>query len=120
MKNKELAYFRSLLEREVRELEFKAVGTVSTAILVNHYTADPLDRAAIDTGISISMRIRDRESRLMKKIQESLDKIEDGTYGICEICEESISIARLKARPVARYCIKCKTKMEALKKAGGF
>ena len=120
MQEKEIAYFKSVLENELRELEIKAGGAVSKSILTNHYTADPLDRAALDIDINTSMRIRDRESRLMKKILESLDKIEDGTYGICEICEEDISIARLKARPVAQYCIKCKTRMEALEKASGF
>ena len=120
MKKIELAYFKSILESELRELEMKAGGTVSASIFANHYTSDPLDRAAMDTDISTIMRIRDRESRLMKKIKESLDKIEDETYGICEMCEEDISIARLKARPVAKYCIKCKTKMETMERASGF
>ena len=120
MEKTDLEYFKAILERELQELKVKADGTVSTSILTDGHAADPLDRAAMDTNISTIMRIRDRESKLMKKIQESLDKIEDGTYSICEMCSGDISIARLKARPVARYCIKCKTKMESFERASGF
>ena len=120
MDNKNLEYFKSKLKNELRELELKADGTLSASILIDSHTADPLDRAAIDMDISTIMRIRDRESKLMQKIQESLDKIEEGTYGVCELCGEDISIARLRARPVASYCIRCKTKMESFERVSGF
>ena len=120
MEKKNVAYFKMVLENELRELELKADGAVSSSILTNGYAADPLDRTAMDMDIGTILRIRDRESKLMRKIQESLDKIEDGTYGICEMCEEDISVARLKARPVARFCITCKKKMELFERASGF
>ncbi len=120
MEKKDLVYFNEALQNQLEELTAKAGGTVVASIIFDGHVSDLLDRATIDTDLSTIMRIRDRESKLMKKIKESLDKIEDGTYGICEMCEEEISVARLKARPVAKYCIKCKTKLEGLERASGF
>jgi DnaK suppressor protein len=65
------------------------------------------------------LRIRDREHKLIKKIKKALDRIENGTFGICESCGEEISIKRLEARPVTSQCIECKSKEEALEKALG-
>jgi DnaK suppressor protein len=65
------------------------------------------------------LRIRDRENKLIKKIKKALDRIENGTFGICEKCGEDISVKRLKARPVTTHCIDCKTKEEAFEKALG-
>jgi len=65
------------------------------------------------------LRIRDRESKLIKKIKKALARIENGTFGTCETCGEDISIERMKARPVTSQCIDCKSKEEALEKALG-
>ena len=59
------------------------------------------------------MRLRDRERKLIRKIQEAMGRIEDGTYGICEECGEDIGVPRLKARPMTTLCIKCKARQEA-------
>jgi DnaK suppressor protein len=74
--------------------------------------SDPLDRASYDEAQGNLLRIRDRESRLVNKIRNALDCIEDGSYGICELCGEDISFKRLEARPVTTKCIQCKTKEE--------
>jgi DnaK suppressor protein len=58
------------------------------------------------------LRLRDRDRKLIRKIEEALERIEDGTFGICEECGEEIGIPRLKARPVTTLCIKCKSKQE--------
>ena len=60
-----------------------------------------------------ALRLRDRERRLIRKIQAALKRMDDGIYGICEECGEEISIPRLKARPVTRLCINCKARQEA-------
>ena len=78
----------------------------------NEVFADPADRATAESDRSFTLRIRDRERRLIKKVKEALMRIEDGTYGICEECGEEISLSRLKARPVTRLCITCKAKQE--------
>ena len=73
---------------------------------------DPTDRATQESDRTFELRIRDRERRLINKIQEALARIETGTFGICEVCEEDISEARLKARPVTTLCIDCKMEQE--------
>ena len=62
------------------------------------------------------LRIRDRERKLISKIDKALDRIEDGTFGICEECGEEITEGRLKARPVTTFCIGCKEEQEKLEK----
>jgi len=120
MKEEDLEYFRQLLETELAFLLDKAGTTVLELLgTSSDGEPDPLDRATIDDSRSGIYRIRSRESRLIKKIWSRLAAIEDGTYGICEDCEEPISIERLKARPVTSYCIACKSRREAYEKAVG-
>jgi DnaK suppressor protein len=66
----------------------------------------------MDADRSFTLRIRDRESKLINKIKAALDRLEDGEFGECEMCGEDIGVARLRARPVTTYCISCKTKLE--------
>ena len=121
MEEKELDYFRQMLEDELALLLAKAEMTVTELMGdASDYEADPLDRATQDLSRNNIFRIRSRESRLIKKIRQSLQAIDDGSYGICEDCEEPISIERLKARPVTNYCITCKMRREALEKAIGY
>jgi DnaK suppressor protein len=120
MNKKDLDYFQNLLQNELDELLAKAgiaVGELIGTVYSNE--ADPLDRATEEEARNNQLRIRGRESRLISKILKSLQAIEDGTYGICEDCEEPIAIARLKARPVTSYCIDCKTKQEAFERVTG-
>jgi DnaK suppressor protein len=70
---------------------------------------DPNDRASQETDFSIELRTRDRERKLIKKIDSTLDNIADHDYGYCETCGVEIGVARLEARPTADQCIDCKT-----------
>ena len=70
---------------------------------------DVSDQASAEAEQNFSIRIREREQRLVKKIDEALARMEQNTYGICERCEEEIPFPRLKARPVTTLCINCKT-----------
>jgi DnaK suppressor protein len=70
------------------------------------------DQASADIDKNFMLRLKGRESQLLKKIDEALEKIESGNYGICEICGEEINIKRLEARPVTTMCIECKTEQE--------
>ena len=94
------------------ELLGKAGSTVVGLLNFEDHLSDPLDRAVLDTERNYTLRIRDRESVLIRKIRASLDDIEDGVYGICDDCGREIAVERLKARPVARNCIQCKTRQE--------
>ena len=120
MDDKDLEFFRNLLEEELDVL-LKKAGLAVGELLGSAYTneADPLDRATEEQSRNNQLRFHDRESRLIAKIKKSLEAIEDGTYGICETCEEPIGIPRLRARPVTSYCIACKTRQEALERVTG-
>ena len=121
MDQKTLDYFRQLLESELNRLLDDAGTTVFELITTTvENEPDPLDRATQELDRNSRYQIRSRESRLIKKIRESLAAIEDGSYGICEDCEEPISIERLKARPVTRFCIVCKRRREQFEKAIGY
>jgi DnaK suppressor protein len=121
MKTKELDYFRQLLESELETLIEKAETTVLELVgAASDNEADPLDQATQEYSRDNVFRIRSRESRLIRKIRESLQAIEAGTYGICEDCEKPIAIKRLMARPVTSYCIECKSRREMLEKAIGY
>ena len=119
MKQKDLDYFRDLLTRWLDDLLQQADSTVSGLLGEDDHVADPLDRAVLDISRNYTLRMRDRESILIRKIKKSREDIEDGIYGFCQECGEDIAIARLKARPVARRCIKCKTRQEQIEKMIG-
>ena len=92
---------------------------VSLLQMLKENFPDPTDRASHEANRNFMLRIRDREHKLIKKIKKALQRIENGTFGVCEQCEEEITIERLKARPVTTQCIDCKSKEEALEKALG-
>ena len=119
MEQKDLDYFKDLLTQWLDELLGNAGHTVVGLIASEEHLSDPLDRAVLDTERSYMLRIRDRESVLIKKIHTSLQDIVDGIYGICDDCGRDIAIERLKARPVARRCIRCKTRQEERERLTG-
>ena len=119
MKKKDLEYFKALLSERLEELLSQADNTVSGMTAQKENFPDPTDRASLEADRNFMLRIRDREHKLIKKIKKALDRIENGTFGVCDTCGEEISIKRLKARPVTTQCIDCKTKEEAQEKALG-
>jgi len=80
---------------------------------------DPTDRATLESDRNFELRIRGRERKLLDKIEEALERIDNGTYGICEECGEDIGVKRLEARPVAKFCIDCKIRQEQREKMQG-
>ena len=116
MDQKDLEFFRKTLTSMLDDAKQKGDSTIEDMNVSNENFADPADRATAESDRSFTLRIRDRELHLIKKIQAALQRIEDGTYGICDECGEDISISRLKARPVTRLCIKCKEKQEQMEK----
>jgi len=119
MKKKDLEYFKELLSNRLEELLSQADDTVSGMTAPKENFPDPTDRATLEADRNFMLRIRDRESKLIRKIKKALERIEDETFGICETCGDDISIKRLKARPVTTQCIDCKTKEEAFEKSLG-
>ena len=109
MSAKQLAHFRKILETLKKELGEDIDRTVHTMQDEATVFADPNDRASQETDIAIELRNRDRERKLIKKIDETLANIESGDYGFCNKCGVEIGIKRLEARPTATLCIDCKT-----------
>ena len=120
MDNEDLLYFKKLLISQMEELQIRADASVVELINRDERATDTIDIASLESERAYTLRMRDRESRLIYKIRQSLKDIENGIYGICRMCGEDISVSRLKARPVARHCIECKQKMESMEKAAGF
>ncbi len=73
---------------------------------------DPTDQATMETNRNFDLRIRDRERKLIKKIDQTLSRIKEGGFGVCDSCGGDISVKRLQARPVTTLCIDCKTSQE--------
>jgi DnaK suppressor protein len=119
LKEKDIEYFRELLTKSLEGLLDHANDTVSDMIAPKENRPDLTDRASLEADRNFMLCIRDRESKLIKKIRRALDRIEDNTFGVCEKCGEDISLARLKARPVTTQCIDRKTKEAAAEKALG-
>ncbi len=109
MSDNQVAHFRLILNGWKQELSSGLERTRSTMQdeTVNH--PDPTDRASQETDMSLELRSRDRERKLIKKINESLADIDSGDYGFCENCGVDIGIQRLEARPTATLCVDCKT-----------
>ncbi|MCL6556124.1 MAG: RNA polymerase-binding protein DksA [Burkholderiales bacterium] len=109
MNPKQLAHFRKILEEWKAELSQDIDRTVHTMQDEATVFADPNDRASQESDMALELRNRDRERKLIKKIEETLAKIDAGEYGYCESCGVEIGLKRLEARPTATLCIDCKT-----------
>lgn len=118
MNKKRRQYFESLLNEQLKELMEEAIKTVNDMTVTEGEFPDPTDRASWESDRNFLLRIRERERKLITKIREALERIEEGTFGICELCGEEISEQRLEVRPVTTLCIKCKQEQEDLEKRG--
>jgi len=116
---KKKQYFRKLLNQRLEQLLKEASKTVSGMTDLADNFPDPTDRASLESDRNFLLRIRDRERKLILKIKEALERLDNGTFGICEACGEEISEKRLKARPVTTLCIDCKKKQETEEKLRG-
>ena len=109
MNNKQLAHFRKILEDIKLELGQDIDRTVHTMQDEATVFADPNDRASQESDMALELRNRDRERKLIKKINETIAKIDSDDYGYCDTCGIEIGLKRLEARPTATLCIDCKT-----------
>jgi DnaK suppressor protein len=115
MDPRDIEFFRNLLKGRVDELRSEAGKTVEGMDEDANFP-DPSDRATLETDRNSVLRIRDRERKLIFKIQEALQRLDGGEFGICEQCGEEIGLDRLKARPVTTLCIECKASQEIQEK----
>ena len=109
MNPKQFAHFKKMLEEMKRGLSQDIDRTMHTMQDEATIFADPNDRASQESDMSLELRNRDRERKLIKKIDETIARIDAGEYGYCESCGIEIGLKRLEARPTATLCIDCKT-----------
>lgn len=119
MDKEQLERFRSQLLDKRDEILAEAGKTLSEMTDQTTNIPDPNDRATIESGRSFELRIRDRERKLLAKIEEAIGRLDEGEYGVCDGCGEDIGIKRLEARPVTTFCIDCKTLQETKEKSQG-
>ena len=112
-------YFKKLLTKRMNELLTEGNKTVNSLNGLGERFPDPSDRATVESETDFTLRVRERGIALIGQIREALEKIENGTYGICEECEEEISEGRLEARPGTTLCIECKREQESQEKLRG-
>jgi len=118
MEKSKLEEFRLILQEQMDQLLRDADKTVSEMTDEKTNFPDPTDRASLESDRNFELRIRDRERKLINKIREALDRLEEGEFGVCDSCGEEIGEARLRARPVTTLCIDCKTEQERQEKIG--
>ena len=111
----QLAFFRDRLARMRDELLENAASTGAN-LRENELVADPADRATVEEEHALELRVRDRERKLIRKIEQSIEAIKNDDYGFCETCGIEIGLRRLEARPTATLCIDCKTLAEIKEK----
>ena len=113
MRKRDSTRYRSLLESQLSALAGQRAEAVHAMVDTGaEELPDPNDRATVESDRTWSLRLRDRDRKLVAKIQRALARLDEGTFGRCEACGGSISPARLRARPVTELCIDCKTESE--------
>ncbi|TDJ01420.1 MAG: RNA polymerase-binding protein DksA [Deltaproteobacteria bacterium] len=117
MRKRDLERFReTLLEQKMQIISHARQMLTGEAHADSDDLPDELDSAVSESSLSFTGRMRERERGLLAKIERSLERIERGSYGQCESCGEEIGLERLRARPVAEFCIDCKNEQERLER----
>ena len=116
MNDRQREYFRLKLLAWQAELLNEANQTISNLSSESLHKPDQMDRAQIESNAALDLRTRDRERKLLQKIETALRRIEDGSYGFCEETDEPISLARLEARPIATMTIDAQERHEKMER----
>jgi DnaK suppressor protein len=120
LNKKDLKRFKTMLEESKKQLLLSAKKTLTEeSSFDTDDLPDEIDLASSEYTQSMIFRLRDREKFLLTKIDKALTRIENGSFGVCEKCEEEISMKRLEARPVTTLCIRCKEEQEQKEKSFG-
>ncbi len=109
-------YFRQKLMKWRHELLEEANQTIVNLSTESLHKPDQMDRAQIESNAALDLRTRDRERKLLQKINDSLQRIDEGTYGYCEETDEPISLARLEARPIANMSLDAQEQHEKMER----
>ncbi|MBW1877340.1 MAG: RNA polymerase-binding protein DksA [Deltaproteobacteria bacterium] len=112
----QLKTLKGMLEEQLESLLSQSREELNELVETREVDADPLDLAVSESNRDFTLRLADRERRLVAKIRYSLERIQSNEYGACEACGEPITYGRLMARPVATQCIDCKTEAEQVER----
>ncbi len=113
MTKEKLKKFKRIFEKQRDQIAQKGGGIIREDFLINpDDRLDEIDQAATDIDKEMRMRLCNRETLYLKKVEEALRRIEDGSFGECEECGEDIEFRRLEARPTATLCVSCKEEQE--------
>jgi DnaK suppressor protein len=118
LSNEKKAYFRKLLTEKLNVL-FAEADTFSEFHKDQDLSSDTADQAFAESEAEFGFRLKEREGRLITKIKDALERLEEGYFDVCEECGGKISEERLEARPVTTHCIKCKKRQEAGERVRG-
>lgn len=118
MKEAQLEFFRKRL-LELRDQLLRNADDTGEHLRESETTTDPSDRATLEEEYTLELRTRDRERKLLKKVEKSLRQLDDGSYGYCEETGEPIGIPRLLARPTASLCLEAQERRERVQKLYG-
>jgi DnaK suppressor protein len=119
MNKRDLNFLKKVLNRQMAELLSKSDCNLEGLQEADDTLPDLIDQVAHNAEREYSYRRCTRNNHQIGEIERALQAIDDNVYGICRRCEEAISIKRLKVRPVARYCIDCKTELEKIRRQTG-
>ena len=114
-----LEFFRKLLHERLDSLQREADAGVGELVQEKENLPDSIDLASNESSRDFSIRMRDRERKLIYKIRQAIGRIDDDEYGECVVCGEEIGAGRLMARPVTTHCIDCKTEAEQQERVRG-
>jgi len=112
MKKNKLTKFKKLFEAQRKSILFNDRVIREDFAVCGDDRYDEVDQATTDVEQSMRMRLRNRETLYIKKVESALKRIEEGTFGQCDSCEEDIELKRLEARPTATFCVACKEEQE--------
>ncbi|MBK6335378.1 MAG: RNA polymerase-binding protein DksA [Betaproteobacteria bacterium] len=118
MNEAQLAFFRQRLN-DIRDQILRNADNTGEHLRENEVTTDPSDRATLEEEYTLELRTRDRERKLLKKVEKSLKQIEDGSYGYCDETGDPIGIPRLLARPTATLSLEAQERRERVQKMFG-
>jgi len=113
MRTKELQFFRDLLLTQRAEILNRTDTLKNDSAIVSTGQGDEGDMAVSELSLTMTLRLQERQTQLLVKIDHALGKMEEGSFGLCEQCEEALTVSRLKARPVATLCLACKEEQES-------
>jgi len=117
MEQKTLEHFKEELLKQKQEILSDTSKTMNENLVVaGEELPDTIDRSSVETDRNFTLKLRDRERKLLKKIDDALSRIDNKTFGVCEECGKEIGVNRLKVRPVATLCIACKEEQEKKEK----